>query len=54
MDSDDYSDFLKCLKFTLPWETGNDPDGGYTNDPDDPGGETRWGIAKASHPNSIS
>ena len=23
----------------------------YENDPDDPGGETRWGVDKRSHPN---
>ena len=26
-------------------------EGGYVNDPDDPGGETNFGIAKRSHPN---
>jgi lysozyme family protein len=26
-------------------------EGGYTNDPRDPGGETRYGISKRSHPN---
>lgn len=25
-------------------------EGGYVNDPRDPGGETNWGIAKRSHP----
>ena len=25
-------------------------EGGYVNDPDDPGGETNFGIAKRSHP----
>lgn len=25
-------------------------EGGYVNDPRDPGGETQWGIAKASYP----
>lgn len=25
-------------------------EGGYTNDPRDPGGETRWGISKRAHP----
>lgn len=25
-------------------------EGGYTNDPNDPGGETNWGIDKKSHP----
>ena len=24
---------------------------GYVNDPDDPGGETKWGISKRSYPN---
>lgn len=44
------SDFERALEFTLPWETGGDPDGGYTNDPLDPGGETKWGISKRSYP----
>lgn len=26
-------------------------EGGYTNDPNDPGGETNWGISKRSYPN---
>lgn len=26
-------------------------EGGYVNHPNDPGGETKWGIAKRSHPN---
>ena len=26
-------------------------EGGYVNDPNDPGGETKYGIAKNSHPN---
>lgn len=26
-------------------------EGGYVNDPRDPGGETQWGIAKRSYPN---
>lgn len=43
-------EFLRALDFTLPWETGNKPDGGYTDDPHDPGGETRWGISKRSYP----
>jgi lysozyme family protein len=33
------------IKFTL------DAEGGYDNDPDDPGGETNFGIDKRSHPN---
>lgn len=42
--------FKICIKFTLEWETGGRKDGGYTNDPSDAGGETRWGISKRSHP----
>lgn len=26
-------------------------EGGYVNDPDDPGGETKWGISKRAYPN---
>lgn len=50
------NNFLQAIKFTLPWETGKDrkgnlrEDGGYTNDPADPGGETKWGISKRAHP----
>lgn len=32
------------MEFVLKWE------GGYSNDPDDPGGETRWGISKRAYP----
>lgn len=28
-----------------------DHEGGYVNDPQDPGGETNWGISKRSYPN---
>ena len=38
-------DFDKALKFVLKWE------GGYSNDPRDPGGETKYGISKRSYPN---
>lgn len=31
-------------------ETGGKPDGGYTNDPTDPGGRTQYGISERSHP----
>ena len=37
-------DFEKALKFVLKWE------GGYSNDPNDPGGETKFGISKRSYP----
>lgn len=39
------NDFKAALKFTLKWE------GGYVNDPKDPGGETKWGISKRAYPN---
>ena len=37
-------DFEKALKFVLKWE------GRYSNDPNDPGGETKYGISKRSYP----
>lgn len=37
--------FLSFIPFIFAWE------GGYDNDPDDPGGETKYGIDKRSHPN---
>lgn len=45
------NDFRKSLAFTLKWEVGGKPNGGYTNDPSDLGGETKWGISKRYHPN---
>ena len=36
--------FAKALNFVLRWE------GGYTNDPTDPGGETKYGISKRAYP----
>jgi len=51
------NNFIKAIDFTLPWETGKDKfghirqDGGYNNHPDDPGGETKWGISKRAYPN---
>lgn len=50
------NNFIKAMEFTLPWEVGKDrngklrSDGGYTNDSDDPGGETKWGISKRANP----
>jgi lysozyme family protein len=38
------SDFKRSIEFTLRWE------GHYSNDPDDPGGETKYGISKRAHP----
>lgn len=36
--------FDRVMNFVLQWE------GGYVNDPNDPGGETKFGISKRSHP----
>jgi hypothetical protein len=44
------NDFRLGLQFVLKWEVNGKPDGGYTNDSSDPGGETKYGIAKRSHP----
>lgn len=43
------NNFTKAMQFVARWEWGNKPDGGYTNDPVDPGGETKWGISKRYH-----
>ena len=42
--------FQSAMKFISKWEWMDRPDGAYTNDPKDPGGETKFGISKASHP----
>jgi len=39
--------FEKALNFVLKWE------GGYSNDPRDPGGLTIYGISMKSHPNAV-
>jgi lysozyme family protein len=36
--------FDRCFNFIMQWE------GGYSHDPDDPGGETNFGISKRAHP----
>lgn len=38
------SKFTRALQFTSKWE------GGYVNDPVDPGGETKYGISKRAYP----
>lgn len=40
----DINNFKKSLTFILKWE------GGYSNDTNDPGGETKWGISKRAYP----
>ncbi len=36
--------FAKAMNFVFKWE------GGYVNDPKDPGGETKYGISKRAYP----
>jgi lysozyme family protein len=38
------SDFRQAMDFVFRWE------GGYGNDPNDPGGETHFGISKRAYP----
>ena len=44
------SEFQTAVAAVIEEETGGDPNGGLTDDPNDPGGLTRWGISKRSHP----
>lgn len=44
------SNLPQAFAFIAIWEWGNRKDGGYTNDPVDPGGETKWGISKRAYP----
>lgn len=37
-------DFKSAMRFVMTWE------GGYVDDPLDPGGETKYGISKRAHP----
>jgi lysozyme family protein len=40
----------KTDSFQLALDRILDHEGGYTNNPNDPGGETNWGISKRSYP----
>ena len=42
--------FEDAIAFIMKWEVGSKPNGGYTNDPRDPGGETKYGISKRAYP----
>lgn len=42
--------FQTAMKFISKWEWMDRPDGAYTNDKLDPGGETRFGISKRANP----
>lgn len=41
---------LKAFQFVLKKEVGDKKNGGYTDDPNDPGGETKYGISKKFNP----
>ena len=45
-DSHKMAWFEKAIEFVL----SDDIEGGYVNDPDDPGGETKFGISKRAYP----
>lgn len=42
--------FQIAVQFLLDPRDGYDAEGGYINDPKDPGGETNYGISKRNHP----
>lgn len=42
--------YTKIINFIIQLEVGPYKNGGYTNDPVDPGGETKWGISKQANP----
>ena len=45
------SDAFECVCYCIRNEIrGHEATGGYSNDPDDPGGETKYGIAQRDHP----
>jgi lysozyme family protein len=44
ISDEEYNRFYDSMKFSMKWE------GGYVNDPADPGGETKWGISKKAYP----
>jgi lysozyme family protein len=39
------------MNFDIAFDRLISHEGGYVNDPQDPGGETNWGISKRSYPN---
>jgi lysozyme family protein len=42
--------FATFASQTIAFETGGDKSGAYHLDPNDKGGETKWGISKRAHP----
>lgn len=51
---EDDREFFRCIQFVLEQECRRRKDGtlddGYVNDPNDPGGETKYGISKKAYP----
>jgi lysozyme family protein len=45
--------FDKAFELVMINEGGNRPDGGYVADPYDKGGETKYGISQAAHPDLV-
>ena len=45
------TNFQLAVEFLVNPRDGFAVEGGYVNDPKDPGGETKYGISKRSHPN---
>lgn len=41
------STFEKAIDYVIENETGGDPNGAYSDDPDDYGGPTKWGVTQA-------
>ena len=41
---------MKIINFDVAFDRLISHEGGYVDDPDDPGGETNWGISKRSYP----
>ena len=39
------------MDFDMAFDRLMGHEGGYVNDPQDPGGETKWGVSKRSYPN---
>lgn len=44
---------MSLVNFDIAFNRLIDYEGGYTNDPNDPGGETKWGINKREYPKLI-
>lgn len=51
MSNKDYKDYKDDVKFLKSIEIILKHEGGYVNNPSDPGGETKYGISKRAYPN---